>query len=67
MSREDKEGFRLSKKPIKVTPSKKEEDVKTSQLMDNHFYSLSKETKYHSIPSYLYPEKKMSADIDWSE
>ena len=67
MSREDAEGFRLPKKPIKVTPLKKEEEAETNRLSDNHFFSLSKEIKYHTIPSFLTPERKMSTNLNWSD
>ena len=58
MSREDKEGFGLPKKPTKVTPSKEGEEIKTGYLAGNRFFSLSTETKYHTIQSYLSPERK---------
>ena len=67
MSREDLEGFRLPKKPIKVNPLKKEEEAEITRLSDNHFFLLSKEIKYHTIPSCLTPERKMSADLNWSD
>ena len=65
MSREDAEGFRLPKKPIKVTPVKKEEESETNRASDNQFFSLSEETKYHTIRSFLTPERKMSTDLSW--
>ena len=61
MSREqDKEGFLTPKKFAVVTPSReKKEKQESTSLESNSFYSLSKETKYHSFPTYLSPEKKM--------
>ena len=66
MSREDAEGFRLPKKPIKVTPLKKEEESGTNRTSGNQFFSLSEGTKYHTIRSFLTPERKMSTDLNWS-
>ena len=65
MSREqDKEGFLTPKKFAVVTPSReKKEKQESTSLKSNSFYSLSKETKYHSFPTYLSPEGKMDSNI----
>ena len=59
MSRDNKEGCRLPKKPIKVIPFKKEEDVKKSRLTDNHFKWLSNK-RYGLIIQYTDDEEENS-------
>ena len=68
MSREeqDKDGFLPPKKFAMATLSK-EEKPKPNRLASNSFYLLSKEIKYHTIPSYILPERQRMDTKDKEE